>query len=73
MLNADKSRLSPFKSGVWLGWLLDLKEGALSVPDYRVRKMSWAVKNLLQAAKERRPVKVKALASVVSQVISIIW
>lgn len=34
VLNTEKSRLSPFRSGVWLGWLLDLNEGALSVPDY---------------------------------------
>ena len=39
VLNIQKTRLSPFRVGIWLGWLLDLAVRCLSVPEERIQKL----------------------------------
>jgi hypothetical protein len=46
VLNVQKTRLTPFRVGIWLGWLLDLAVGWLAVPEERIQKLIASISKL---------------------------
>ena len=70
ILNREKTRLEPFRTGIWLGLELNLSDGVLSVPGYRVKKLTESLEKLVKEANDGKIVGVRALASTVGQIIS---
>ena len=70
VLNIQKTRLSPFRVGIWLGWLLDLGVGCLSVPEERIQKLLKSIDKLMERSREGRTIQVRQLAGVVGQIIA---
>jgi len=66
VLNITKSRLKPEQVGVWLGFILDLKEGKLLVPEDKVALLVKSIDGILTSSS----VHVRWLASAVGQIIT---
>ena len=68
-INEEKSNWPPLQIIVWLGLVLNTKEGRLSVTDQRITKLKSYINSLYKCYS--RIVYVKELAAVVGQIISL--
>ena len=66
VLNLSKSRLAPHRVGEWLGFTVDLSRGCFIVPDDKITRL----RNSLSSALLAYRVSVRAVASIVGQVMS---
>ena len=68
MINFEKSHWDPSSKARWLGFLLDLNKGCLSIPPEKVA----ALENKLAMLAVQRGVRVRELASVTGKLIAMI-
>ena len=66
ILSISKCMLDPVQRGDWLGFTLDLRAGSFFVPGEKVSRLQSTIASL----NLDRPVRVRALSSVVGQIIS---
>ena len=67
VLNIIKSHLTPEQIIDWLGFIIDLREGCFSVPQYKIDRLKSAIANVPMSGS----IPARALASIVGQIISI--
>ena len=66
VLNFSKSRLAPHRVGEWLGFTVDQSRGCFIVPDDKITRLKNSLSSVLLAYR----VSVRAVASIVGQVMS---
>ncbi len=69
IINESKSVWDPVQETTWLGYTINTKKNTIQATEKRINKLTSALRNILQINQEY--MKVKDLASVVGQVISL--
>ena len=66
VIKVPKSHLEPTQVGIWLGFILNLREGMFLVPQEKIERFCQAISELLLYDR----VSVRHLASIIGQIIS---